>query len=209
MKSKYLATVALAVFASAMSSAQLAFSSFDTGDTYNTGAGATISGPNSGVGWWTQAMQFESAESGILDEIRFAHWWVTGDQSLSITLHNDSSNQIGGGWVTWGTSYSNSSHAIHTLVNPFDSVVLNAGQKYWVRLEGFTTGWHAWNQATSNVALGRVAWSSNGGASYSYGDNSTQMAMDVTVRPVPEPATMTALGLGAAALLARRRRKKA
>lgn len=195
----------------AVSHAQLAFSSFTATDGYNSSVGATISGPTSVAAWWTQAMQFQSAASGVVDVIRVAEWYVTGDTNVNLVLYqDDGSGQIGANMLGIGYADSNGSSHINSFTNPFESVQLVAGQKYWLQMETFTDGWHAWNQSDPSIPVGRTSFSNDGGATWSYNSQATLSAFDVTVRPpVPEPASMLALTLGSLALLARRRKRSA
>lgn len=200
-------TVLVAVFAGS-ANAQIAFSSFDTGDTFVTNVGATVSGPASSPGWIRQYMQFEAGESGIVDTVRFAHWRASGpDDSMRMTFYADNNNEVGDFYYFTSGSYTNASPEITTLVNPFDSVVITAGQKYWVGLYTFENVWHAWNHATANVPLGRAAWSPDGGTTINYSNNVTLSAFEVTVRPVPEPVTVLGLACGIAPLMLRRRKR--
>jgi hypothetical protein len=201
--SLFAATVCLAGSANA----QLAFSTFGPGDTYQSGFGATISGPNGAAGWWTQGSQFTSAASGVVDVVRVATFHAAGDGSTHVQLLDDNSDLVGNWFLDFGYNDQDSNDHITSLVNPFNSVTLNAGQKYWLRMWCENDNWLGWNFALPTVPTGRVAWSQDDGANWSYADNATQMAFDITVRPVPEPATMTALGLGLAAIVARRRKK--
>jgi hypothetical protein len=196
---------ALSLVASA-ANAQLAFSSFGPGDTYTVGSGATISGPTSIPGMWTQASQFTSSATGILDQVRVVSFYAAGTGNLHVTLHDDNGGNIGNWFIDWSYNDTTSGDHITTLTNPFNNIVLNAGQTYWMRASAEASMWHGFNRAVNTVPLGRVAWSQDGN-NWNYANNSQHMAFDVTVRPVPEPGTMIALGLGASALLARRRRK--
>jgi hypothetical protein len=198
--------LALSLVGSA-ANAQLAFSSFGPGDTYQTGFGATISGPNSAATQWTQASQFTSGASGILDTVRVVTFYAGGSTgNMHVTLHQDNAGSIGSSMIDW--SYFDNTGGDHftTLNNPFPFVTLSAGTKYWIRMSAEDTMWHGWNFAPLTTPAGRVAWSQDA-INWNYADGATLMAFDVTVSPVPEPGTMIALGLGASALLARRRRK--
>ncbi len=189
-----------------IANAQLAFSSFGPGDTYTTGSGATISGPSSIPGNWTQASQFTALNGGILDQVRVATFYAAGQGDMHVTLLNDSGNNLGSLFIDWGYNDSTSGGHITTLTNPFNNITLNSGDTYWIQMSATDSMWHGWNFAVGSVPTGRVAWSQTG-TSWSYADNATLMAFDVTVRPIPEPASMTALALGVTALLARRRKK--
>ncbi len=188
-----------------IANAIVAFTTFAPVDVYNTSTGYVIAGPTTAAPQRI-AMQFTSGASGILDTIRFANFYSAGDAGLNLVLYNDDgADQIGTGMVAWGFTDSNTSGHITTMVNPFPSVVLTSGQKYWVELLALTNGNHAWNLTDPSIPNGRVAASTNNGSTYSYFSSIQMSAFDVNV--VPEPASMIALGLGASALLARRRKK--
>ena len=206
MKQNFGAFLLASVLLASSASAQLAFTSFGPGDTFNTGSGATISGDTSVPGPWTQASQFTSAETGIVDVVRVASFYVLGNGNTNIQLLDDNNDLIGNWFLGFGYTDTDGNSHIHSVTNPFDNVVLNAGQKYWMRMyTDDPDGWFAWNFSTT--ANGRVAWSQDSGTTWNYADNASLMAFDVNLRPVPEPATMAALGLGVVGLLARRRKK--
>jgi hypothetical protein len=195
-----LATVGTAGIANAL----VAFTTFLPGDVYQTNIGYTIGGPT-GPSPQIITMQFTSGLTGVLDSVRIATFYGSGNTSLTLTLLNDNgSDQMGGAITSWNFSDNNSAAHITTHVNGNGSISLASGTKYWLKLNTLTNGNHAWNQADPTVPRGRFGFSGNDGASYSYFDNQVMSAFEVNV--VPEPATFAALGLGALALL--RRRKK-
>lgn len=63
------------------------------------------------------------------------------------------------------------------------------------------TGQWAWNGFDSTVGIKKIRINGVGG------NNGAIMADDLQIQSVPEPATMSALGLGAAAMLRRRKKK--
>jgi hypothetical protein len=198
-----LTVLALAGLAIA-ANAQIAYTNFLPGDVYQPGTGYSLSGP-SNAGPQIVGMQFTSGLSGVLDTIRFANFYSSGDPGHLVSLYNDNgSNQQGSLITAWSYNDSNPANHITTVTNGFSSITLTAGQKYWVYVAVTTDGNGAWNFADASIPPGLISWSTNNGATYNY--STTQMsAFEVAV--VPEPATLGALGLGLAALLARRRKK--
>lgn len=196
---KFLAITALAVVA-ASSIADTSFSSFGTGDSYNTGTSWTIGFPGTEQ---RAAMQFESATSGVLDSVELALSSFTPG-TINILLFEDNAGSIGSQMVAWGDSLS--SGGIKTYFNPFPSVQLTAGNKYWLETRPTdTTGWSGWNLNDQGLT-GNTFFAALNNPSGSY-FSETLSAFRVNTNPVPEPATMTILA-GAAALAAFKRRKK-
>mgnify|MGYP000271128058 CR=1 FL=1 len=102
---------------------------------------------------------------------------------------------------------------------PVNIVIPNAGT-YWVALmaevDFGTSGQFGIMQSTGGTPGGANAWQANPGGGFGQGTSfqimlggaPQNLAYRMTSQPVPEPATMAALGLGAAALIRRRRRSK-
>lgn len=99
---------------------------------------------------------------------------------------------------------------------PVNITIPNAGT-YWVALMAEvdlgTGGQFGVLQSTGGTPGGANAWQANPGQGFGLGTSfminpPANLAYRMTSQPVPEPATMAALGLGAAALIRRRRRSK-
>ena len=195
-----LALAGLAIVANA----QIAYTNFLPGDVYDMGGGYSLAGPSTG-GPQIVGIQFTSSISGVLDTIRFAHFFSAGDPGHVVGLYNDNgSNQIGTLVTAWSFNDPNPASHITTLTNGFSSITLAAGQKYWVYASVNGNGNAGWNMVDASLPPGLMSWSNNNGASYNY---ATLRLPTLEVAVVPEPATLGALGLGLAALLARRRKK--
>lgn len=197
------------VAAAAISQAQIvSYSTFGPGDSFVTGAGATISGSTSPVGEVTQGDQFVAGVGGSLHSLRLALGHVTGANAFEVSMYKDSGTDEIGPWITtWsgsGLGQFGEATSILTLPNAFPEIVLDAGSKYWVvcRVAGDT--WSAWNYNDQGVNTRHAT--SIGGSAFGYMTNMAS-ALEVNVAAVPEPASIAAIGLGLVGALRRRARK--
>lgn len=181
--------------------AQIAYNNFGPGDTFIGSDGWSIGGSGEqGI-----ALQFDSLATGMLVEIRFASFYLTGSSDLQIQLREDSSNEVGAVIKTWNITKTDGLPGTITALTSSDpSIVLTTGTTYWLGMSTNPGGHHGWN-LNDQGDTGRLAFNFSGG-SWNYTDPEFFSAFDVTV--VPEPASMIALGIGVAALVARRRRKQ-
>lgn len=175
--------------------ADVAYSSFGPGDSFTTSGW--------GIGGTTEqviAFQFTSAATGVLASVEFAYFTLAPG-TLNVQLFEDSSDTKGSQMIAWGVTPTG---PITTLTNPFPTVSLTSGNKYWLQVSGVTsTGVDGgWNINDQGLFSNAYYW-----ATTSSGYTTLQTSV-FRVNTVPEPASMAALGLGALALI-RKRRKSA
>jgi hypothetical protein len=184
----------LAVAASAR--ADVAFSDFGPGDTFNTTTGLSIfgSGAFSGaLGMATNEAEFTSAASGSLTSVEVAVGYDGGPNSFTVTLYADNAGSPGTALESFSLT---NAPAFGTSFTPetFTSVslpTLTAGTSYWLGVaasdpNSSTDG--AWN-FNSMGALGTDVRPPNAPAT-----STTLPAFAVNVTAVPEPSSL-ALGL--------------
>lgn len=149
------------------------------------------------------AIPFVAAHGGRLDTITVAVRHYSGNAGLTFYLRTDNNAQVGDWFLMSSWQAPEDAPSVHTIVNPFPWLTLNAGERYW--LHGSAP------DGTSYMGWCHNSIGATGDYAYRWGDdawnnvNGDLTAMEVTVEAVPEPATLLALG-GALALLIRRRR---
>lgn len=207
MRLRSLVILGLACAAIPNAHAAIAFNNFGSGDSFNTGSGHTIGGSSSVVGYLIQGEGFNAAASGQISLIKIGYGHVTGTNSTTFRLFNGTSSSVGSLMASWTVTSSPAfgSGGTITINNSNPAATLTMGNDYWLIAEAASDAWQAWNLNSIGDG-GPHAISSDGGTSYGVGPN-TRGAFRVEVQPVPEPATLAILGVGALAAAARRRRK--
>ncbi|HXH60128.1 MAG TPA: PEP-CTERM sorting domain-containing protein [Fimbriimonadaceae bacterium] len=205
MPRNYLIAVIFSVLSFSVAKADVAFTTFLPGDGYNSSTGYLVSGPNSAFGVNAWGMQFTSSLDGELTSVRFAGQHGSGGSPMQIQLAaDDGSDGIGATLETWFFTLFGSTSTIYTLVDNSPGLTLNSGHKYWLTFVDSDLEVDGINADDASVPLGRLA--GDGGSGWSYTDNQQLSAFDVNVTPVPEPASILFLSLGALAVWKRKRR---
>lgn len=187
--------------------ADTAYSSFDPGNTFNTGSGWTTSGMSSAIGHeYVCGETFVSATSGNVVQINIALGYVVGTNAATVSLYSDNAGELGSVLGSWNISDMGSFGSAYTpsSINIAGGPAISAGSSYWVVAKAADDAWLAWNQTLSGLT-GTLYQSFDGAPGYF--PNANQAAFSVETRPVPEPVSMVALASGALALMRRRRSK--
>lgn len=149
-------------------------------------------------GWLIDATQsiatpFEVTQAVKLDAITLS---FNRNADITISLAKGGSIAPGERLMTWNTyTYGT------TKLTPSSTLVLGPGSYYVVaESPNDSTGWCQ----NSIHAIGDFS-SYHPGSNW-YGDNDVTGVMKIEATPVPEPASMLALGMGSLALLRRRRK---
>lgn len=158
------------------------------------------------------ASQFTSSGTGTLDVIKIKLQASGGSGISTISLFEDSGNDIGSLMATYTVDVTTA--GVKTITNTDPSIELVAGGKYWLEAKsavgsGVYSGWNQNNQSIRGfLKFGAVLGNANNPTStYNVGNNAILPGFSVEVSPVPEPASMLALGLVASAVAVRRRKK--
>ena len=191
-----------------------AYNNFGAGDTYDALTGYSIDG--GAFAPFTPRIsgsRFTSAATGQLAVIRIALHHVfhspPGVNLVDIRLHEaDGAGELGpiiASFTRSGLPDFGTLDAPETIVNSDPAVTLTAGSRYWIMVApGDSTTQAVWNWNTTGVA-DRFATSTNFGLTYSYSESRVG-AMRIEL--IPEPATLTVLGIGVAAVALRRRQRR-
>lgn len=140
-----------------------------------------------------------SAAPFTLDSLRFIGGVTTAGTSLNFSFFDSSNVFVGGFTSTFGTA-GNFNWGI-TGISSLNLVLPTSGRLQITGANGATGRWFL------HAGTGLVGSSSSAIGGFPTGNPPLNHAYQLTA--VPEPATMTALGLGVAAMLRRRKAKKA
>lgn len=202
---KVLFGVAALVVLSAGAHADISFDSFGAGDSFNTGSGWTIAGASGSLGTdYNTGSRFTSATSGTVTTITAAIGYVNGTNTATLTLYADAGGTLGAALGSWALANLPSFGSGSTVViNAGNTASVAAGSDYWLICDSADDAWMAWN--VNNQGLKADLYQSINNVPTYYTAIDT-CAMRIETTPVPEPASMLAIGAGIAAF-ARKRRK--
>lgn len=191
-------------------------STFGPGQSYNTGWSWNIGSSGLPADQQEIAASFVPAGDYFLDSIDFAARWLDGTNQLTVYLESGATppdDLAASAIESWSFTNLSSLATVYTATS-LDHPLLTAGTTYWVVLSAddlvnTLAGW-CWNdQGIIGFSLRHTAvgpWAVNSGAA--------TPAFDVNGTPafagVPEPGTLTLLGMGIvgmASLLRRRSRR--
>ncbi len=202
-----LTLIGLGLAAASLSSAQVFVNTFGSGDTYNTGSGATVSGLGGPLAAENiQGFRFQVANTGSVGQMVVAMGHVAGTPQVTMRLFADNSNtlgsQVGSDYTTTvnSGSFGGGTEVITRDVSGAGWTV-TAGQNYWLMAQSANDAWLAWNFSTDGNTYTRALITNGGSPGYFDSEG-----MAVRLEAVPEPASMIALGAGLLAVARRRRR---
>lgn len=160
------------------------------------------------------ATQFTPTVSGTLESIVLAVQRSTTPANATISLFEDSGNDIGALMTSFVTLVGPGGITTFTSSNP--ALKLTAGNKYWVEAKTTTAGSDLYSGLLINNQgirgfnkIGAVlGTASNPTSTYTVSSAGEVPALRVTVAPVPEPSTLAAMGLFTAFTAMRRRKAK-
>ena len=163
-------------------------------DTYQPASGPTVSGPTSPVGGpFSHSESFVAGMSANLGSVELAMWHAGGTTGFTLTLTDSGANVLES-WHANAAPISSATPVVQvlSLSHPF----LLLGQTYNLSSVADSSTWDAWEFSSDTFIPGKSGFRV---------DSSGTTA-------VPEPATMTMLGIGIAGLAGygwRRRKQQA
>lgn len=171
MTTLVLSALAGATLLAAPAAAQMiAFDNFGPGNEYNTGSGYFVRGPfhASTAPDWTQGWLFESQATGGITELYLPLVHTGATNEFRIQFH-ENDGQTPGALVGQFEGIMGGTNAERFVTIEGDaSILLTAGQQYWIILYAINDGSGTWYQNNQGVSLLRCL-SRNQGVSWTYG----------------------------------------
>lgn len=213
---KRLAAVALVgMLVTAVVQADVIYSNFGPGTTFDSGVSYVLSGPSSPVGMYTMAMPFIPSASYTLDSATVAIGIDQGTNSFDLAVYDDSGGRPGSTVLeSWSGIVMGPDHSATTTetVLSASNPLLTGGSPYWLVASASADTWAGW-MYNSTGDLGGYAFSTTGPAgpwnvSPPLSEEGAYSVMGTPAgATVPEPATFALFALGLVGILGRRRKK--
>lgn len=195
-----------------------AYNNYGPGDAYDTTTGYSVTGGDDDPAFGSfppphiVGSRFTSAATGILAVIRISlhDSFTPGFNQVDIRLHQANlAGELGpvmAAFTRGGLPAFGGSEAPETISSFDPSVVLTAGNRYWIVVApGDSTTEAVWNW--NSLGPGdRFAQSFDFGATYAYSDSRVG-AMRIELISIPEPRTLGLIVVGIAIALAGHRRE--
>lgn len=181
--------LSLAQFANA----DIVYTTFGSGNSYDTTGGVVISGTNNGAGYFAQANQFAPTGTYTLDSVSVP---IFGQDGISILIAADASGKPGTTVENLGSITPGNTLSINTI-NSSSRPLLTAGLNYWLILEPTDPGSGidgGWSFSTPSTPPGERKTSPTGSwVTSPFGGE----AFEIDGTAVPEPSSFFLLGLAA------------
>jgi hypothetical protein len=196
------AVPAMLLGATKPAAADIVYTTFGSGMSYNTGEGVTISGTSAGAGYFAQANTFTPSANYSLDSVSLP---LLGQGSINVLLAADASGHPGTTVENLGSVIPNFTVSIKTFDSASHSL-LTSGTKYWLVVQptDSTSGIDGgWSLSTPVTPPGERRTSPTGAwvTSPFQGE-----AFQINGTAVPEPSSFILLGLTSLLLFSRRRK---
>ena len=171
--------------------ADIVYTAFGPGNSYNTTEGVTISGTNAGAGYFAQANEFAPTATYSLDSVSVP---IFGQGAISILIAADASGKPGTTVENLGSITPGFTVSINTI-NSTARPLLTAGTNYWLILQptdpssGIDGGW---SFSSPSTPPGERRTSPTGDWLTSpFGGE----AFEIDGTAVPEPCSLVLVGL--------------
>jgi len=191
-------------------SADVIYSNFGSGDSYDGSIGRSVTGPAYSGNEYDPAVPFTPGvipEGGyFLDSVIIALDHIQGSNQVDVIVTDDNGG-LPGTILDQTTITAPTDPAVVTATFA-GTTPLTSGQQYWVWLSGHDDEWTAWYyNNTSDSGLRALAVNLSTGGSWT-SDTNTRTVFRVEGTPVPEPGAVVLLVLGAVGLVLYRRKRK-
>jgi hypothetical protein len=191
---------------SASSFADTLYTNLEPGNVASAPGGYCLGTGTCATSYWIDAIAFTPSTTAALADIGITLAYVSGQNSATIQLLNDSGGLPGSLIESWTVNnlsmFQKNTPTTATFVTSNSNPILDAGQQYWVAVIAGTPGDKAnllyW-MAPLPAAYTPFATSQDGGpytivANPYVGDGGFRV--DGTLTPAPEPSSLMMLGSG-------------